>query len=222
MKACCIDSRLKILHVIADPLGPDKAVNKRVAKAFFDTLGEIAPEIVVDTHDLYAARPPFIDYPLFRFLWNPSVDGDHEPTTEEHAARRFIREQCARFVGADILVLTAPVWNYSVPAILKAWIDVMIAPNYTFRFGDKGPEPLHRVRELLIFLSSGGTMSRHNARESLINQLSAAFEFIGVTESKVVWADGQDPALYPDYRQREAAALKQAELLARDVADYRR
>jgi FMN-dependent NADH-azoreductase len=209
---------LKILHVIADPLAPDNAVNKRVARAFFNTLNEIAPEIDVDTYDLYAAPPPFINSPIIQFLWYPPGAGGFEPTPEDHSASQFIREQCARLVAADILVLTAPVWNYGVPAIMKAWIDIMIAPNHTFRIGPGGPEPLHRVREFFIFLSSGGTLSRHNARDGLINQLSAAFEYIGITEPRIVWADGQDPALHPDYQQREQAALKQAELLAREIA----
>ena len=95
-------------------------MNKRVAQAFFNTLNEIAPEIDVDTCDLYAAPPPFINSRIIEYFWYPPDAGGYEPTTEDLAARQFIREQCARLVAADILVLTAPVWNYGVPAIMKS------------------------------------------------------------------------------------------------------
>ncbi len=213
---------MNILHVIADPLPPAVAVNKRIAEAFFATLVEIAPDTNVDTHDLYADRPPFIDAALLQFLWMPATDGGAGPGPAEEAARQYVRTQCARVAAADVLVLAAPVWNYGVPAILKAWIDVIIAPNHTFRFGAHGPEPLHKIKDVFFFLSSGGTMTRHNARHGLTDQIGAAFGFIGIREPKVVWADGQDSKLHPDYRQREQAALDQARSLAREIAAHNR
>lgn len=206
---------MRILHVIADPMPPEEAVNRRVAEAFFSTLRDCAPWIDVDTFDLYAAPPPFFDYPLFRFLWYPMLKPGYEPTPSEKVAGRVLAEMSARFNAADALVLTAPVWNYSMPAILKAWIDVTIAPNYSFRFVNGQREPLHRVRRLYFFLSSGGSMGHGKVRDSLMHQLQTTFSYIGIDDVTTVFADCQDPALYPDFRQRELSAIAQAQALAR-------
>ena len=197
---------------------PDEAVNRRVAQAFFSTLNGVAPQIEVDTYDLYASPPPYFDYPMYRFLWYPLTKSGYEPTPREEAAGQLLSEHSARFNGAHMLALTAPVWNYSIPAILKAWIDVTITPNFSFRFVGNGREPLHQIKRLVFFLSCGGTMGRGKLRESLMNQLLATFAFIGITEVTTVFVEGQDPSLYPDYRQRERYAIEQAESLAREIA----
>lgn len=197
---------------------PEEAVNRRVAAAFFDELHVRAPQIEVDTYDLYKAPPPFFDYPLFRFLWYPIIRGGYQPTPREIEAGQVVSRLSARFKAAHMLVLTAPVWNYSVPAILKAWIDVTIAPNFSFRFVDRKLVPLHQIGRVFIFLSSGGSMGQGKVRDSLLTQLSAAFAFIGINDVTTVFVDCQDSALYPDSRERELRAIEQAQSLAREIA----
>lgn len=201
---------------------PEESVNKRIAGAFFDHVREINPGIDIDEYDLYSLPPPFLDYNVYRYLWYPLSDPNYQPTPEETRAGEYVRQQCDRLAQADILALTAPVWNYSVPAILKAWIDMIIAPNYLYRFGESGPEAMHHLGCVVMFISSGGTMLRNNARQSLLNHLQAPFQFVGVQDYKVVWADGQNKSLYPDYRQREEKAIMESRLLAEEVADYTR
>ena len=209
---------MHILHVIADPMPLEEAVNRRVAQAFFRTLNEAAPDVEVDTYDLYSAPPPYFDYPIFRFLWYPMIKPGYEPTSSETAAGRVLADMSSRFNVADALVLTAPVWNYSVPAILKAWIDVTVAPNYSFQFVDGRRVPLHRIRKLFFFLSSGGSMGHGKVRDSLMHQLLTTFAYIGITDVATVFADCQDASLYPDYLQRERDAAAQAVSLARALA----
>lgn len=200
---------------------PAEAVNKRIAQAFFQRLSELAPEIEagieVDEYDLYTAPPNFFDYNTYRYLWYPFADEAYQAGPEEERAGRLVADQCRRFNRADILALTAPVWNYYVPAILKSWIDLVVAPNQTYRFGAGGMEPLHRLQRLVLFISSGGTMARDNARESLLQLLTAPFAFIGIKETHVVWADGQDRRLFADAQEREAQAVKEARLLAEEL-----
>ena len=198
----------------------DESVDKRIANAFFKHLNEINPDIEIDEYDLYTLPPPFLDYDVYRYLWYPLSDTRYEPSPEEIQSGEYLRQQCERLKQADIVVLTTPVWNYSVPAILKAWIDMVIAPNYLFQFGDNGIEPMHELKCLILFVSSGGTMSRNNARESLLNHLQAPFHFIGMQDCKVIWADGQNKSLYPDYREREEKAIMESRLLAEQIADY--
>lgn len=199
---------------------PEESVNKRIADAFFKRLWELDPAIEVDKYDLYTLPPPYLDYSVYRYLWYPLSDSNYEPSPDEIRSGEYVRRQCERINQADVLALTAPVWNYSVPAILKAWIDMVIAPGYLYRFGGNGPEPLHHLKSLILFISSGGTMSRNNARESLLNHLQAPFQFMGINDIKVIWADGQNKELYPDYRDREEKAANESRLLAGEVADY--
>ena len=84
------------------------------------------------------------------------------------------------------------------------------------------PEQMHHLKTLIMFISSGGTMSRNNARESLINHLQAPFQFIGMKDFRIIWADGQNKSTYPDYRDREEKATNESRLLAEEIADYTR
>ena len=214
-----ITDTLNILHIISDPMPLDEAVDKRIAGAFFHTLSDLAPEVTIDDYDLYTSPPAFFDYPTYRYLWYPQEEPAFVCGPEEAQAGARVREQCERLQQADLLVLTAPVWNYSIPAILKAWIDLVIAPNHIYRFGAQGLEPIHKLQRLIIFISSGGTMLRDNARETLLKHLTAPFGFIGVKNIDVVWADGQDQRLFPDHLEREVGAAAEARRLAREIVD---
>jgi FMN-dependent NADH-azoreductase len=97
-----------------------------------------------------------------------------------------------QFLSADTVVIGAPMYNFTLPTQLKAWIDRIIVGGRTFRYTENGPEGLAGGKRVIIALARGGFYSEGSpaaALEHLETYLRAVFGFIGV-EPEFVAADG--------------------------------
>ena len=80
--------------------------------------------------------------------------------------------QIEKFNDADILVLTMPMWNYSVPAIMKAWIDQVLLPGKTFSINkEEGINGLHKIKRIVLLVSSGAAYKEDDDRDALSRQV---------------------------------------------------
>jgi FMN-dependent NADH-azoreductase len=107
------------------------------------------------------------------------------------------------FLGADTVVIGAPMYNFTLPSQLKSWIDRILVAGKTFHYTATGPEGLVKDKRVIIALARGGFYQQGTPAavlEHLESYLKAAFNFIGV-EPEFVAADGL--AIGPE--QREAA-----------------
>ena len=107
------------------------------------------------------------------------------------------------FLGADTVVIGAPMYNFTLPTQLKAWIDRLVIAGETFHYTANGPEGLVRDKRVIIALARGGFYHEGAPAaglEHLETYLRGVFNFIGV-EPEFVIADGL--AIGPE--QREAA-----------------
>jgi FMN-dependent NADH-azoreductase len=104
------------------------------------------------------------------------------------------------FLAADTVVIGAPMYNFTLPSQLKAWIDRILVAGKTFRYTAEGPEGLVRNKRVIIALTRGGFYSEGSPAaglEHLESYLRGAFGFIGV-EPEFVTADGL--AVSPEHR----------------------
>ncbi len=112
-------------------------------------------------------------------------------------------------LDTDILVIGAPMYNFSIPSQLKAWIDRVVVAGKTFRYGPTGPEGLVSGAKKVFIASSRGSVyapgSPAAAFEHHESYLTSVLRFIGLTDVTVVRAEGL--ALGPEAR---AAALVKA------------
>jgi FMN-dependent NADH-azoreductase len=111
------------------------------------------------------------------------------------------------FLAADIVVIGAPMYNFSLPTQLKAWIDRIAIAGKTFQYGPNGPEGLVKGKRVIIALAKGGFYGEGApaaALEHLETYLKGVFNFIGV-EPEFVLAEGL--GVSPEHRD---ASLKQA------------
>ena len=109
--------------------------------------------------------------------------------TLEALADTSVLEQ---FLSADTVVIGAPMYNFTLPTQLKAWIDRIVVGGRTFRYTENGPEGLAGGKRVIIALARGGFYSEGSpaaALEHLETYLRAVFGFIGV-EPEFVAADG--------------------------------
>ena len=111
------------------------------------------------------------------------------------------------FLAADTIVIGAPMYNFTLPSQLKAWIDRILIAGTTFRYTENGPEGLATGKRVIVALARGGfydSGSPAASLEHLESYLRGVFNFIGI-EPEFVAADGL--AISPDRRE---ASIKQA------------
>jgi len=209
---------MNILHVIANPKPVAEAHSKQLAEAFFKALKAKLPGAVVTELDLYANPPPFYDYDTYRHFWYPVFDPSYKVTEKEKVAAAYARKQCELFNQTDVLVLTTPMWNFGIPAILKAWLDQVLMPNVTFNIGSNGVKGLHHVRKGVVLCSSGGAYQPGDLRDGIRNGIKSALGFVGITDIEVIWSEGQNPFFFKDHEDRHKKAVWDAILLGEVVA----
>ena len=93
------------------------------------------------------------------------------------------------FLAAETIVVGAPMYNFTVPSQLKAWIDRILVAGTTFRYTEQGPEGLAKGKRVIVAVSRGGFYDDGNALEHVKTYLSGVFGFIGI-EPQFVHADG--------------------------------
>ena len=111
------------------------------------------------------------------------------------------------FLAADTVVIGAPMYNFTLPSQLKAWIDRILVAGKTFRYTENGPEGLATGKRVIIALARGGFYNEGSpaaSLEHLETYLRGVFNFIGI-EPEFVAADGL--AIGPEHRD---SSIKQA------------
>ena len=106
-----------------------------------------------------------------------------------------------QFLAADAIVIGAPMYNFTLPTQLKAWIDRIVIAGRTFQYGPNGPEGLAKGKRVIIVLARGGFYgegSPASALEHLETYLRGVFNFIGI-EPEFVVAEGL--AVSPEQRE---------------------
>ena len=211
---------MNILHVCANPKPTEESISKQIASAFIGRLIELKPDVELVNVDLYDEKPPFYSYDLYKRAWYPVFDEGYEPSKVEEMSLNYAIGQIEKFKEADVLVLTMPMWNYSVPAIMKAWIDQILLPGYTFSVSkEDGVQGLHKIKRIVMLVSSGGVYKEDDDRDALTRQIRHGFEFIGIHEIDVVWAEGQNPLFFDNSEENKAVAMEAATEVAEEIAE---
>ena len=113
----------------------------------------------------------------------------------------------AEFLAADVVVVGAPMYNFSVPSQLKAWIDRISVAGSTFRYTATGPEGLAKGKKVVVVSSRGGVYSEGTFAfmDHQETYLRGLFNFLGVTDITFVRAEG-----YAHDATRRAEAVARA------------
>lgn len=116
-----------------------------------------------------------------------------ERTVQQHAALVFSDELVAEVFAADSIVIGAPMYNFSIPALLKAWFDQIARANLTFEYTQSGPQGLVTGKKAYVVIASGGVTvgSDYDFSSKYIQQVLG---FIGITEVVIVDANQFDLA----------------------------
>ncbi|WP_027995866.1 FMN-dependent NADH-azoreductase [Simplicispira psychrophila] len=120
--------------------------------------------------------------------------GQTEDLSAAQQRENAVSEQLvSQFLAADVVVIGAPFYNFSIPSQLKAWIDRIAQPGRTFRYTASGPEGLATGKTVIIASSRGGVYSTSEGGRAMEHQesyLQTVLGFFGVTDVRFVRAEG--------------------------------
>ncbi len=175
---------MSTLLVIDSAATGDASVSRSLVRAAVEALkAEGATEVVY--RDLDAAPLPH--------LTQASVAGIRaQPASEtEHSARALSDALIAELRAADILVIGAPMYNFSVPTTLRAWFDHVLRAGETFRYTEQGPQGLLPGKRVIVVESRGGLYSEGAAAASDFQEpyLRHLLGFMGLTDVTFVRAE---------------------------------
>jgi FMN-dependent NADH-azoreductase len=178
---------MKLLHVDASILGAN-SVSRQLSAAIVKRLRDANPALQVIYHDL-GAEP-------IGHLTGAHLAAAQGVTPEEAALQQDLalgQKALEAFLAADIVVVGAPMYNFSVSSQLKAWIDRLAVRGKTFRYTDKGPEGLAGGKRVIVASSRGGFYGPQTPTAFLDHQesyLRGVFGFFGITDVTFIRAEG--------------------------------
>jgi FMN-dependent NADH-azoreductase len=124
--------------------------------------------------------------------------------TEAARAERALQE----FLAADVVVIGAPMYNFSIPSTLKAWIDRIAVAGRTFRYTAEGPVGLAGGKQVIVATSRGGAYSGTADGDFVEAYLRFQFRFLGIEDVSFVRAEGL--AISAERREQGIAAAQAA------------
>jgi len=125
---------------------------------------------------------------------------------ELEAARNA--EALEQFLAAEAIVIGAPVYNFTIPSQLKAWIDRITVAGKTFRYTEKGPQGLAGGKQVIVAVSRGGMRAADASGEFGEPYLKFLFAFLGIDDVRFVRAEGL--AISPQHRAASLSAARDA------------
>jgi len=197
---------MNILHIDSSIL-EDQSVSRKLSTAIVSRLRALSPGAGVVYRDLNLDPLPQLNTANAAAL-NPAAAAD----SIEVRALNVALEQV---LAADVIVIGAPMYNFSVPAPLKAWLDALAVPGKTFSYDESGARGLLGAKRVVVASSRGGVYAPQSPMAALDHHesyLRAFFGFLGVTRLEFVRAEGV--RLGADQAERAVAgALEQVERL---------
>ncbi|BEP35470.1 FMN-dependent NADH-azoreductase [Variovorax beijingensis] len=116
-----------------------------------------------------------------------------QPTEAQQRENALSEQLVSQFLASDVIVVGAPLYNFSVPTQLKAWIDRLAQIGRTFKYTDKGPVGLAGGKTVIVASSRGGIYSTTEGGQAAEHQesyLKVVFGFFGITDVRFVRAEG--------------------------------
>ena len=196
---------MKLLHIDSSVLGPH-SVSRQVSAAIVERLRKANPGLEVSYRDLTLT-------PLAH-LSGPHLAAGQEAAPEPGLQADIVAGRTAleEFLTSDIVVIGAPMYNFTIPSQLKAWIDRILVAGKTFQYGAQGVEGLAGNKRVIVAISRGGFYGPGTPAavgEHLETYLRWVFGFIGIKNPEFISADGIQVG--PEHREKAVAnALKAA------------
>jgi FMN-dependent NADH-azoreductase len=192
----------KVLYITAHPHDDTQSYSMAVGKAFIESYKEANPDHDIVNVDLYKENIPPIDVDVFSG-WGKlqSGKGFEELSSEEKTKVERLSELCEQFIAADKYIFVTPLWNFSFPPVMKAYIDSVAVAGKTFKYTEHGPIGLLTDKKALHIQARGGIYSEGPAAQMEMGHryLDIMMQFFGVPSFEGLFVEGH--AALPDKAQ---------------------
>lgn len=196
---------MKLLHLDSSVLG-SHSVSRQVSAAIVERLRSSNPGLEITYRDLTAEPLAHLSGPHLAAGQGATPAASLQPDID--AGQTALSE----FLASDIVVIGAPMYNFTIPSQLKAWIDRILVAGKTFKYGAQGVEGLAGNKRIIVAISRGGFYGPGTPAavgEHLETYLRWVFGFIGIHNPEFISADGIQVG--PEHREKAVAgALKAA------------
>ncbi|MFS1513002.1 FMN-dependent NADH-azoreductase [Chengkuizengella sp. SCS-71B] len=209
----------KLLYITAHPLSEENSVSLQIGKEFLVTYEKKNPDVEIVKLNLYEENIPPLDADVISAWSKLSAGESFESLTDEQQVKvGRIDELAEQFAEADCSAFVTPMWNFSFPAVLKAYIDTIVIPGKTFKTTETGMIGLLEGKKAVHIMASGliysdGPMVGSEHANSL---LKTVLGFLGVTDVESIFAEGisMGPKQAEESKQ---AAIKKAHEVAKNL-----
>jgi FMN-dependent NADH-azoreductase len=195
-----------LLHIDSSPRAA--SVSSFLASVFVEKWQQQNPAGTVVHHNSSLECFPYLDEAFIDASFTPEA----ERTAAQKAALVFSDQMVDELLAADVVVLGAPMWNLSIPASLKAWIDLIVREGRTFAFTEQGVAPLVQPgKHVYVFSARGGAYPAGTPFQDFDQQepyLRKILGVIGLTRVEFICAEHQSDG--PEAAARGLARAKSA------------
>jgi FMN-dependent NADH-azoreductase len=177
------------LLFVASSLFGDGSQSRLIASEFIDRWRQSHPDTTVVERDLTADNIPHLSLAAFAASLTPA----ETRSSTEHQAAALADALIEEVEAADVIVLAAPMYNFSIPSTLKAWIDHITRTGRTFRYGAAGAEGLLKGKKVFIITGRGGIYSGDSPAKDMDFQepyLRAMLGFLGLDDVTFIHVEG--------------------------------
>lgn len=197
-----------LLYIKANPKPDQESRTFRISESFINTYREANPGDKIITHDLYTEGVKPITAEELQTRFSPK-----DESARQHPVYKYAYE----FKNSDKIVLAAPMWNLSTPAILKCYLDYIMAVGITFNYSEHGPVGLCQGKKAVHIVTRGGLYSEGSAREYEMGDkyLRGLFNFLGIVDFTTIAAEMLD-VVGTDVEEKIADAIMKAQEKARN------
>jgi FMN-dependent NADH-azoreductase len=176
---------LKVLEISAGARS-EGSISRQLTADLISALDSRYGDTELSRRDL-ADGLPFIDEAWVAANFTP----DEERTGQHRQTLAYSDTLVAELVAADVVVIGAPIYNFSLPATLKAWIDMIARARLTFQYTETGSEGLLKNKKAYVVVPSGG-VPVGSPMDFATPYLRHALSFVGITDVEFIGAQGAD------------------------------
>ena len=176
---------MKLLHIDSSILG-DNSASRQLSGEVVKAWQAAEPGVEVTYRDVAAEGLNHFSGATLGALGTPA---DQRSAAQQHEAE-LSAKTLAEFLAADAVVIAAPMYNFTIPTQLKAWIDRIAVAGQTFRYTEAGPEGLCGNKKVIVVSTSGGLHVGQATGVAHEDYLKVLLGFLGITDIEFVRAHG--------------------------------
>ncbi|MFK0088829.1 FMN-dependent NADH-azoreductase [Pseudomonas sp. NPDC090755] len=171
--------------VIESSARQQDSISRQLTRDFVSQWQAAHPADVITQRDLAVNPVPHLDANLLGGWMKPA----EQRSDEELKALARSNELTDEVLAADVLVLAAPMYNFTIPSTLKAWLDHVLRAGVTFKYTETGPQGLLTGKRAYILTARGGIHAGATSdhQEPYLRQVMA---FIGIHDVTFIHAEG--------------------------------